>query len=280
MADNGVAQAKRAARRAETADQLRNVRMRLDDVETRLGATAARVEHHELRLGYLEASLKIVLRDLNCVQEFLRNKDTDYKLAKGAFIAAFFAELKDTCTAEANWAINEAETLAVEHDGLVLVGIFPTGGHWEGTADAVLRLQSSWVGGRISYLLTAAAPYLGETRQLFTDQVRKPKGKGKGEGQPKGKGKNKGKGGKKGKAAVHPSGQLHPLVPVWRISFLSSVFPSALWALYLYADTYHPSLCSILMFTCSFSVSVLVPSFCGQSPVLPSSLPSSFASLG
>ena len=94
-----------------------------------------------------------------------------------------FAELKDSCTAEANWAINEAENLAVEHEGLVLVGIFLTGGNRDGMADTVLRLQSSWVGGRVSYLLTSAAPFLGEARQLFTDRVRKPKRKGKGEGQ-------------------------------------------------------------------------------------------------
>ena len=67
-------------------------------------------------------------------------------------------------------------------------------------ADAVLRLQSSWDGGRVSYLLTSAAPFLGATRQLFTDRVRKPKGKGKGEGQHKGKGK----GGQKSKGAAVP----------------------------------------------------------------------------
>ena len=200
MADHGVAHAKRAARRADTVEQFLNVRQRIDDIETRLDATAARVDQHELRLGYMEACLKIVLRGFTCVQEFLRNKDTDYKLAKGAFIAAFFAELKDSCTAEANWAINEAENLAVEHDGLVLVGIFPTGRNRDGMADAALRLQSSWVGGRVS----SAAPFLGEARQLFTDRVRKPKGKGKGEGQQKGKGKPKGKGGKKGKGVAAP----------------------------------------------------------------------------
>ena len=89
MADHGVAHAKRAARRADTVEQFRNVRQRIDDIETRLDATAARVDQHELRLGYMEACLKIVLRGFTCVQEFLRNKDTDYKLAKGAFIAAF-----------------------------------------------------------------------------------------------------------------------------------------------------------------------------------------------
>ena len=57
----------------------------------------------------------------NCVQEVFRNKDTDFKLAKGAFFVVLFAELKDVCTAEATWAINEAETLAVEQEGLVVV---------------------------------------------------------------------------------------------------------------------------------------------------------------
>ena len=41
----------------------------MGDIETRLDATAARVDHHELRLGFLEASLKVVLRGFTCVQE-------------------------------------------------------------------------------------------------------------------------------------------------------------------------------------------------------------------
>ena len=58
MADHGVAHAKRAARRADTVEQFRNVRQRIDDIETRLDATAARVDQHELRLGYMEACLE------------------------------------------------------------------------------------------------------------------------------------------------------------------------------------------------------------------------------
>ena len=124
---------------------------------------------------------------------------------RGPLLLFFFAELKDACTAEANWALQEAETLAVEHEGLVVVGIFPTGGHWEGTADAVLRLQSSWVGGRISYCTDCSRHFFGCERTSFLlIRVRKPKGKGKGDGQAKGKGKNKGKAGKKGKGAPAP----------------------------------------------------------------------------
>ena len=100
MADHGVAHAKRAARKAENAEQLRNVRMRLDDLGTRLDTTDLGLFSTVLRLGFLEASLKVVLRCFNCVQEFFRNKDTDFKLAKSAFIAAFFTELEELCTAE------------------------------------------------------------------------------------------------------------------------------------------------------------------------------------
>ena len=53
MADHGAAHAKRAARRADTAEQFRNVRQRIDDIETRLNATTARVDQHELKLGYM-----------------------------------------------------------------------------------------------------------------------------------------------------------------------------------------------------------------------------------
>ena len=60
--------------------------------------------------------------------------------------------MKETRTAEANWSINEAETLTCEQEGLVVVGVSPTGGNWEGTADAVLPLQPAWVGGRISLI--------------------------------------------------------------------------------------------------------------------------------
>ena len=59
-------------------------------------------------------------------------------------------------TQRENWAISEAEVLARENEGLVVVGAFPTGGSWEETADGAFHLQPTWVGGRISYLLTPA----------------------------------------------------------------------------------------------------------------------------
>ena len=105
-----------------------------------------------------------------------------------AFIAVLSAELKELCTAEARslGPMNEAETLACEQEGLVVVGILPTGGNWEGTADVALRLQPTWVGDCVSYLLTAVAPFLGA--DVYGSCL-------------KAQGQNKGKRGKKGKGA-------------------------------------------------------------------------------
>ena len=66
MAEQVAAQAKRATRKADQAAQLRNVRTRLDDLETWLNAMDVRVAQYELRLSFLEASLKVMLRAPSC----------------------------------------------------------------------------------------------------------------------------------------------------------------------------------------------------------------------
>ena len=192
--------------------------------------------------------------------------DTDYKLAKGAFIAASFAELKEACIAEAHCAINEAETLAVEHEGLVVVGIFPTGGNWVGTADAVLRLQSSWVGGRISYLLTSAAPFLGQRDNFSQIVFANPRGRARGwPGQ--GHSKNKGKGGKKERGSSAKSG-LQPLeVQDLRSDLDHSCFLSCAGRpgpLRLFIRRF-----TTLRISCGFSINCLV----GLGPHMPSTPP-------
>ena len=141
---------------------------------------------HEMRLGFLEAHIKVVLRGFDAVPEFFRSRDGDFRLAKSAFIAAFMAELKENTGAEANASLAEAETLICDDNGLVVVGVFPTGGHLGQCPDAILRLQPTWAGSRLSYLLVLAAKFLVENRQIFTDRVRKPKGKGKEKGAGKG----------------------------------------------------------------------------------------------
>ena len=144
----------------------------------------------DTRLLYLEAYTKVVLRGFSSVGDFLKDKERDFKLAKQAFIAAFIHEFRDKAFAEATHVLEEAETLLCENNGVVVVGIFPTGGHHGTNPDGVLRLQATWAGGRISYLLATAGKYLPESHQVFSNRVRRNKGE-------KGGGKGKGKDGKR-----------------------------------------------------------------------------------
>ena len=77
----------------------------------------------------------------------------------------------------ANAALAEAEGLICNDNGLVVVGIFPIGGQLGQCPDAILCLQPTWTGAR---LLTTAAKFLVETRQVFTDRVRNPRAKARG----------------------------------------------------------------------------------------------------
>ena len=194
--------ARRGAVQARVDDQGRNVRQRDEDLKTRMDAAEAQGRSHETRLLFLEAHVKVVLRGFTAVQAFPRDLPGDSKLAKSAFIAALVAELKDKTFPEATHCIDEVETLLCVNQalGAVVVGVFPTGGHLGGTAattacDGITRLQPTWAGGRIAYLLATAGRYRPERHQCFTDHVRRNKGsKGVGKGKGKsGKGEGKGK---------------------------------------------------------------------------------------
>ena len=91
--------------------------------------------------------------------------------------------------------MDEAETLLCENQGIVVVGVFPTGGHLGTVPDAVPWLQASHAGGRISYWLATAGKYLPESHQCFSDRAKRDqreKGMGKGKGkEKKGAGKRK-----------------------------------------------------------------------------------------
>ena len=170
-------------------DGERSVRQRLDDLETRMDTQESKARGQDQHLLYLEAYTKVVLRGCACVSEFLRAKDQDFKLAKQAFVASFVAELRNQCFAEATHVVDEAETLLCENQGIVVVGVFPTGGQLGTIPDAVLRLQASHAGGRISYLLATAGKYLPESHQCFSERVRRDqreKGVGKGKGKEEG----------------------------------------------------------------------------------------------
>ena len=78
--------------------------------------------------------------------------------------------------------------------------------------DAVLRLQASHAGGRISYLLATAGKYLPELHQCFSERVKRDqreKGMGKGKGKEKkggGKGKYKAPQPKRAAGPANPQG--------------------------------------------------------------------------
>ena len=129
MADGAAnADQGRHRRRARAAaDGERSVRQRLDDMETRMDATEALYRSQDTRLLYLEAYTKVVLRGFSSVGDFLKDKERDFKLAKQAFIAAFVHEFRDKAFAEATHVLEEAETLLCENNGVMVVGIFPTG---------------------------------------------------------------------------------------------------------------------------------------------------------
>ena len=92
----------------------------------------------------------------------------------------------------------------------MVVGVFPAGGHLGPVPDAVLRLQASHAGGRISYLLATAGKYLPESHQYFSGRVKRDqreKGMGKGKGKEK---KGGGKGKYKAPQPKRAAGQANP----------------------------------------------------------------------
>ena len=144
---------RRAAARAQNEEEGRRVRQRLDDVEVRMDGMQSRIDQHEMRLGYLEAHIKVVLRGFDAVPEFFRSRDGDFRLAKSAFIAAFMAELKENNGAEANASLAEAETLICDDNGLVVVGSFP---HWwpswpVSTCDSPPSADMGWFEALLSF---------------------------------------------------------------------------------------------------------------------------------
>ena len=82
----------------------------------------------DTRLMYMEAYTKVDLRGFSAVSDFLKDKDRDFKLAKQAFIASFMTDLEDKAFPEATHVIEETESFLCEAHGVVVVGIFPTGG--------------------------------------------------------------------------------------------------------------------------------------------------------
>ena len=130
--------------------------------------------------------------------------------AKAAFLTAFVRELRDHSGAMCEALTEELETHLSEHSGLVVVGLFRTGGVTDGVPDAMLRLQNCYSALRKSHLLNALSRVVTPPLIMHMDRVKRgePKGKGKGKGaevgkggRGKGRGKNQGRGAPKRAAA-------------------------------------------------------------------------------
>ena len=177
---------RRKEARAQTDEDVRRVRQRMDDADVRLDTLEGRLRGHDLRLQYLEAPLKLVLKKLKAPVEFWAAKDNGFQAAKSAFSAAFIQELRDAGGVTVQHLLEEAEPILAELDSHVVIGIFRTGGGHSGQGDQGLRL---------GYLLSSIGRHLGEDRVVHQDRPRKhqgEKGKGKGKGKGPGKGKDKG----------------------------------------------------------------------------------------
>ena len=86
---------RRKEARAQTDEDVRRVRQRMDEADGRLDTLEGRLRGHDLRLQYLEAPLKLVLKKFKAPVEFWAAKDSGFQAAKSAFSAAFIQELRD-----------------------------------------------------------------------------------------------------------------------------------------------------------------------------------------
>ena len=193
-------QQRRKEARAQAQDDNRRVRQRIDDLEARLETLEGRQRGHDLRLQYLEAPLKLVLKKFRAPVEFWASKDAGLQVAKSAFSAAFMHELREAGGPTIQSLLEEAEPIIAELDSQVIIGVFRTGGSTQdrdGTIipDALLRLHPGDQGSRLGYRLSNMGRHLGDEQVVHTDRPRKhqgEKGKGKGKGKAPGKGKEKG----------------------------------------------------------------------------------------
>ena len=62
---------RRAAARAHNEEEGRRTRQRLDDVEVRIDGMQSCLDQHDMRLGFLEAHIKVVIRGFDAVPDFL-----------------------------------------------------------------------------------------------------------------------------------------------------------------------------------------------------------------
>ena len=190
---------RRQAVREERAEEIRNVRARLEGQEARITAAEQRLVNHETRIQYQEAPLRWVLRGFECVQEFFRTLPNGFMPAKKAFVNQFVTELRNNCPPDVGGSLDDLEARLSAADGWVLLGVFRTGGMMGDKIDGLIRFQPGLLGLECGSFLGTAARALAEPLVCHQDRVRKPKGQGKGKGDGVAEGAGKGKKGK-GKA--------------------------------------------------------------------------------
>ena len=110
MAD---AQPKRRAareRREEQAEATRNVRARVDAIETRADLFDLRLRQLDVRVQYIEQPHRWVLRGFDCTKLFFQTMENNYAVAKGGFLAALLQEIRDHTAPACEALIEELET--------------------------------------------------------------------------------------------------------------------------------------------------------------------------
>ena len=204
-------------RRAERDEETRRVRARLETHEEQIEGLGVTTRQHDLRLQYLESPYKWVTRGFTSTQAFLDTKDENFKAAKATFLTDFLAELHNSTPGMVEAHVAELEGLLLEEEGVVLIGVFPTGGWLNQLPDCSVRFQQGFSGLRVGFLLRLISQSLREPLVLHQERPRVRHAKGKGKGAPpqdKGRGKGKraeGKGGKGGKPAAKAAAA--PLIP-------------------------------------------------------------------
>ena len=119
---------RRAAVRQERDEEMRAVRQRLDTGEERVDDLEFRCRQHEVRIQYIEAPLRWVLRNFRCVKLFWETQQNNFAVAKGGFLAGFVQELREHAGRVCEAAIEEIETLLAFRHGRLMIGLFRTGG--------------------------------------------------------------------------------------------------------------------------------------------------------
>ena len=145
---------RRAARerREEQAEATRNVRARVDAIETRADSFDLRLRQLDVRVQYIEQPHRwVFLRGFDCTKLFFQTMENNYAVAKGGFLAALIQEIRDHTAPACEALIEELETHLLEHNGLVMIGLYRTGGVTNDCPDSLLRLQQGLCGSKVSY---------------------------------------------------------------------------------------------------------------------------------